>query len=331
MIITCPECGHQVSDQAKTCPSCGIEIAGKVTQNGQLRRPRKHRAGITALIVAFVIALIIVFLGFYFMRNQEQQNELRAYENAMRSSEPMVLQSFLDVYADAPKEHRDSIKIHLEAFKKIEADWSDALVNNTKFGFIRFLKLHPQSLYTIEANIKIDSLDWAKAITENTPEAFQSYLNEHADGAYYDEARAHFEQLEAQKLTPEDRQQVIQLFTTYFNAIAQKDENALSLTLEPVLRSFLHRPNATKDDVQQYMYKMHEEDITNMKFTPNNDWEIEKNDLGEGRYTYNVRFSVAQHIERTDEDRETSAVFRITAMVSPDGRISELNMKRSVQ
>ena len=32
MIIKCPECGHQVSDQAKTCPSCGIEIAGKITR-----------------------------------------------------------------------------------------------------------------------------------------------------------------------------------------------------------------------------------------------------------------------------------------------------------
>lgn len=31
-IIKCPECGHQVSDQAKTCPSCGIEIAGKITK-----------------------------------------------------------------------------------------------------------------------------------------------------------------------------------------------------------------------------------------------------------------------------------------------------------
>ena len=32
MIIKCPECGHQVSDRAKTCPSCGIEIAGKITR-----------------------------------------------------------------------------------------------------------------------------------------------------------------------------------------------------------------------------------------------------------------------------------------------------------
>ena len=32
MLIKCPECGHQVSDQAKTCPSCGIDIAGKITR-----------------------------------------------------------------------------------------------------------------------------------------------------------------------------------------------------------------------------------------------------------------------------------------------------------
>ena len=31
-IIKCPECGHQVSDQAPTCPSCGIVIAGRVTK-----------------------------------------------------------------------------------------------------------------------------------------------------------------------------------------------------------------------------------------------------------------------------------------------------------
>lgn len=30
-LISCPECGHQVSDQAAICPNCGIKIAGNVT------------------------------------------------------------------------------------------------------------------------------------------------------------------------------------------------------------------------------------------------------------------------------------------------------------
>ena len=377
MIIKCPECGHQVSDQAKTCPSCGIDIAGKITRcpdcgevifkeqsecpnchcsiNGAVaaiepahnrqpavseeeqapavapRRPRKRRAGVTALIVAFVIALIVVFLGIYFMKNQERQNEQRAYENAMRSSEPLVLQNFLDMYADAPVEHRDSVMIHLQAFKKIDTDWQDALVNNTKFGYERFLKNHPQSIYTVEAGIKIDSLDWVSAVAANTPEALRTYLDEHPDGAYFDEARAGCEKLEAQRLTPEDRQLVTQLFTAYFDALAKMDEAALSATLSPVLTSFLHRPNATKEDVYQYMRKIHESDIVRMAFTLNNDWEIEKKDMGEGRFAFAVKFTVAQSIERTDTERETSAVYKISAQVSPEGSISELNMKRSVQ
>lgn len=380
MIIKCPECGHQVSDQAKTCPSCGIDIAGKITRcpdcgeyifkeqsecpnchctiNGAsadsqpapvsatsspvqeqvsaekqppVRRPRHRRAGITALIVSFVIALIVVFLGVYFMKNQERQNEQRAYESAIQSSEPLVLQNFLDMYTDAPRAHCDSIMKRLEALKKVDSDWADAVVNNTKFAFERYMKLYPQSVHNVEAKIKIDSLDWVAATRENTAEAYLAYLNAHEDGAYYDEARINYENLEAQKVTAEDRLVVSQLFITYFNALAQMDEEALSATISPVLTSFLHRANATKADVLQYMQKIHEPDITRMEFTPNNDWEIEKQTMENDRFFYKVNFTVAQHMERTEEGRETSAVYKVTAQVSPDGRITELNMKRSVQ
>ena len=385
MLIKCPECGHQVSDQAKTCPSCGIDIAGKITRCpdcGEVifkeqprcpncrcsinaassdtfdmagryssrqpqppaviveqqeppvtpvpRRSRKRRVVIAAFVVSLVIALIVVFLGIYFVRNQEAQNELRAYENAAGSEEPLVLQNFLDLYVDAPKAHRDSIKIHLEALKRIDRDWSDALVNNSKTGYERFVKQHPNNVHNVEAAIKIDSLDWAAAQKENTSEAYQKYIASHQDGSYYDEARACYEQLEAQKVTQEDRLKVSQLFTTYFNALAQMDESALASTLAPVLTSFLHRQNATKEDVRQYMERLHEADITKMDFTPG-DWSIEKNSQGDGSYGYDVNFTVAQHIERTEEGRETRAVYKVTARVSAEGRITELNMKRSVQ
>lgn len=327
MLINCPECGHQVSDQAKTCPSCGIEIAGKVKSRPQ----RKHRTAITVLIVSFIVALILVLLGVYFVRNQEQQNEMRAYENAMKSSEPQILENYLDMYADAPASHRDSIRTHLEALRRADTDWADALVSNTRYAFERFLKLHPQSIHSVEADIKIDSLDWVAALNENTVEAFQAYLDRHNDGSYYDEARAKLEQLESQKLTPEDRQMVIQVCTAYFNALAQMDETALSATLAPVMTSFLHRANATKDDVIQYMQKLHEPDITRMEFTPNGDWNVEKLVLSEGRPLFKTTFTVAQHMERSDESRETSAVYKVTAVVTPDHLITELNMKRSVQ
>jgi hypothetical protein len=384
MIIKCPECGHDVSDQAKTCPSCGIDIAGKITRcpdcgevifkeqaecpvchcsiNGSStgtvsaqpvvvapteppvarpkeepqkpvapRRPRKRRAGVTALIIAFVLALIVVLLGLYFMKTQEQKNEQRAYENAITSSEPLVLQNFLDMYADAPRAHRDSIKTHLDALKRIDLDWRNALVNNTKIAFVQFKKRYPNSVHNVEADIKIDSLDWVAATTENTPEAYSKYLSEHDDGAYYDEAHANYERLEAQKVTPEDRLIVSQLFVTYFNALGHRDVTALTSTLAPVLTSFLHRSNATSDVVVQYMEKLYEDDITRIEFLTSDDWDIEKKELGENRYGYTVNFTVAERIERTDTERETSVSYKVTAQVSSEGRITELNMKRSVQ
>lgn len=327
MLITCPECGHQVSDQAKTCPSCGIEIAGKVNSRPQ----RKHRTAITVLIVSFIVALIVVLLCLYFVRNQEQQNEKRAYENAMKSSEPQILENYLSIYAEAPACHRDSIRSHLEALQRADSDWADALVSNTSYAFERFLKLHPQSIHSVEADIKIDSLDWIAALNENTIDAFQAYLNRHNDGSYYDEARAKLEQLESQKLSPDERQMVIQTCTAYFNALAQMDEAALSATLAPVMTSFLHRANATKDDVIQYMQKLHEPDINSMEFTPNGDWNVEKLVLSEGHILFKTTFTVAQNIERSDESRENSAVYKVTAVVNPDHLITELNMKRSVQ
>jgi len=38
-LIDCPECGHQVSDQADACPSCGRRLTDQITQlEGELAR-----------------------------------------------------------------------------------------------------------------------------------------------------------------------------------------------------------------------------------------------------------------------------------------------------
>ena len=249
MIIKCPECGHQVSDQAKTCPSCGIDIAGKITRcpdcgevifkeqaecpvchcsiNGSStgtvsaqpvvvapteppvarpkeelqkpvapRRPRKRRAGVTALIIAFVLALIVVLLGLYFMKTQEQKNEQRAYENAMMSREPAVLQNFLDMYIDASVAHRDSIKVHLEALKKIDRDWDNARISESKKTLQLFIERNPDNIHVREAQLLIDSLDFITAKIGNSLESFKKYMEEHEQGYYYDEAKMEYDKME---------------------------------------------------------------------------------------------------------------------------------------
>lgn len=242
-IIRCPECGHEVSDRAKTCPHCGVGIAGELatcpdcgeyilkdqpfcpnchcTINGAGETPqqpvtprpaplmdneaaeqkaaepkKKSNALKGLLVVAFVIALIVVLLGLYFYQRTEAQNEHRAYNNAMTSGEPAVLQNFLDLYTDAPKAHRDSIGIRLNELKKIDLEWAHAIATKNRAELDRYVHNHPGNVHVTEAQLVIDSLDFVSARTLATPEALRIYLEEHSDGSYYEEALRMKEQIE---------------------------------------------------------------------------------------------------------------------------------------
>ena len=245
MIIKCPECGHQVSDRARTCPSCGIDIAGKITRcpdcgeyifkdehecpnchcsinaSAEVSEPAQdalsspyaivpetpvipqpeppkkkgHKVLWSTIIVGFVIALIIVFLGIYFYQKSQQENELRAYENAMMSTEPAVLQNFLDMYIDASVAHRDSIKAHLEILKKVDRDWQNALASRSKATLQLFMDRNPENIHVTEARLMIDSLDFEAAKLEDTMDAYQKYMDGHQQGVYYDEAANAYDRL----------------------------------------------------------------------------------------------------------------------------------------
>lgn len=252
MIIKCPECGHQVSDRAKTCPSCGVDIAGKVTrcpdcgeyifkddhecpnchcsinaaasepetiaqstQNNPItptapiiptepeRQPPKkksHKGLWSAIIIAFVLALIIVFLGIYYVQKTQRENEQRAYENAMMSTEPAVLQNFLDMYIEAPVAHRDSIKVHLMALKKIDRDWDNARISQSKSALQLFIDRNPDNVHVREARLMIDSLDFITAKIGNSMESFKKYMEDHEQGYYYDEAKNEYDRLEEEMI-----------------------------------------------------------------------------------------------------------------------------------
>ena len=249
MIIKCPECGHQVSDRARTCPSCGIDIAGKVTRcpdcgeyifkddhecpnchcsiNAAASEPeitmpsapvnqaapvvpvdntpeppkkKGRKAFWSALIVGFVLALIIVLLGIYYAQKTQMQNELRAYENAMMSTEPAVLQNFLDMYIEAPVAHRDSIKVHLQALKKIDRDWDNARTSLSKSALQLFIDRNPDNVHVREARLMIDSLDFETAKMGNSMESFKKYMEDHQQGYYYDEAKNAYDRLEEEMI-----------------------------------------------------------------------------------------------------------------------------------
>jgi hypothetical protein len=160
----------------------------EIPQPEEPKQKKGHKILWSSIVVGFVIALIIVFLGIYFYQKSQQENEMRAYENAMMSAEPAVLQNFLDMYIDASVAHRDSIKAHLEIMKKIDRDWENAVASKSKSALQLFIDRNPDNIHISEARLIIDSLDFESAKLEDTMEAYQKYMDSHQQGAYYDEA-----------------------------------------------------------------------------------------------------------------------------------------------
>lgn len=323
-LIKCPECGNQVSDKAATCPHCGVAIAG---QTPVLRRRNSRNV----LIVAFVVSLVIVGVVAYFYTNAQEHNELDAWENAMRSSDEAVLQNYLDMYADAPQAHRDSIMSHLALLNKVDSEWQDALVNNSRMAFLAYLRKYPESIHKTEALLKLDSIDWADAVRADNMESYKKYISLHADGQYIDEAQMKLETLEKNDVTPADKQLVADVLTSFFDALGSRDEDALTMNIAVSMNSFLHKENATKLDVLKYMHRLYEPaDINNIQFRTNNDWLIEKTLQSDNSYIMSVEFSVDEKIDRNDTDKETFVSYKVKVRLTSEGKIKEMNMKRSV-
>lgn len=346
-IIKCPECGNPVSDKAPICPKCGVEIAGKIkpatttpppvpptSETDRPQRPdneKKKKDTKNLLIICLVIALVVCAAGFYFYHDAQAGKEQDEYEYAMRSSDPAVLQAYLDTFTDAPRAHVDSIQAHLTLLMQSDRDWTNALVSNSKSVFEDYLANHPNSPHKAEAEHKIDSLDWITASTTNTPDAYNSYLQRHPNGEYVDEAKDGIKNVNAKTVQPEEKTMIASLFRHFFQSINSRDETALTSACESIMTSFLGKSDATRSDVSTFLNKLWKDDITNMNWRINNDYSIDKKEVGEGEYEYTVKFSAVQLKESEDASKSGKSTFRISAKVSPNDKISSFNMVKILE
>ena len=351
-ITRCPQCGEIYFSDQDVCPNCNhanlsahetrgttntqatntvppaIPVTATQEQGatGQ-EQPAPKKKSHAALIVSFVLALIICAVSFYFYNQAKTSKETEAYEYAMTSSDPLVLQSFLDTYKDCPRAHRDSIQHHLNYIKQIDRDWQNAVASNSKAMLEDYIKKYPNSHNKVVAQRKIDSIDWALAKTLNTIEAFNEYAKEHPYGEHVDEANDKVQELNIKIVQPEEKEMVASVFRRFFQSINSRDEAALSSTVNDYLSSFLGKQDASKSDVVSFMYKLWKDDITNMNWRILNDYKIEKKPLGE-EMEYIVQFTASQKIDRSDETKETEAKYRIRSKISTDQKISEFNMTK---
>lgn len=293
-----------------------------------LKPEKKSKSG--TILLAFLFALAVCAVCFYFYQNAKDNKEMEAYTYAMKSSDPLVLQQYLDNYADAPEAHRDSIQSHLTMIKQVDQDWNNVLVSNSKSAILEYLDRHPDSPHKTEALHKVDSIDWADATTANTEDAYEAYLEEHANGEHVDEAKAEIKAQKAKTVQPEEKQMISGVFRNFFQSINSNDEERLTATVNNLMTSFLGKSAATKSDVITFLHKIYKENVTNMNWHILGDYKIDKKEIGDEEYEYTVNFSAIQKVDKNDGSSDENN-FKIKAKVDPEGKISEFNMTKILQ
>lgn len=356
-ITRCPQCGEIYFKDQDVCPNChhanfaahddvttdntasaaSVVVPGAMQQyadnttdnsaEGEKMPAEPKKKSHAAFIISFVLALIVCAVCFYFYNQAKTSKETEAYEYAMTSSDPLVLQSYLDTYKDGSRVHRDSIQHHLNYIKQIDRDWQNAVASNSKAMLEDYIKKYPNSHNKVIAQRKIDSIDWALAVNLNTIESYNEYAKAHPYGEHVDQANDKAQELNIKIVQPEEKEMVASVFRRFFQSINSRDENALSSTVSDFLTSFLGKQEASKSDVVSYMFKIWKDDIKNMNWRIMNDYKIEKKPVGE-EMEYVVQFTATQKIDREDVTKETEAKYRIKSKIGPEQKITEFNMTK---
>ena len=342
-IIKCPHCGNVYLKDQPTCPVChqsplastvatqqpAIPVQPQIQPSqsaaAEQQAPRKSNKN---KIIAIIIAVAIIIAGGYWYAssmNSLHGDEETAYVNAMNSSDPEVLQDYLDSFKDAPQEHIDSIQAHLEILKMNDTEWTNAIISNSKTALQQYIDNHPNSLHKTEALHKIDSIDWAQCSRQNTPEAYQAYLTEHSEGEHIVEAQEKLDKLDATTVGADDKQVVNSAFQQFFRGINNNDEMGITSAVSSTLH-FLTNPNATKQDVISFLHKLHKDDVRSLTWRANNDYNIKKKAMGYNTYEYDVEFTVDESVSYINSDNDKFNQYKVRGHVDSNGKISSLQL-----
>lgn len=352
-IIRCPECGQTYLSDETLCPFChnpspavkddeekasvtettqsqqnGNPDAAKTEASGDAVPKQEKKKSHVTLVVSFIFALAVAGVFWYYLDDANRQKEQHAYEYAVKSDDPMVLQQYLDSYKDFNEAHRDSVQSRLARIQKTDTEWMNAVVSGTRDALLQYIKDNPNSPHEAQARNKIDSIDFYVADKAKTMESYQAYLDEHPDGKYSDQAKNEIDAIKATTVLPEEEEMIKSSFTKFFQSINSRNTDGVISTMRSTLSSFLGKINAGIPEIEEFINRLYKSDITNMNWHILNDYKIRKSLTSEGEYEYEVEFSAEQNIERNDPSQPRYQKYKINAVVDSEGKISSFNMKK---
>ncbi len=198
-------------------------VDGGESGDGVKKRRRAERRSPWMVVLGCLIAVALVGGAGYYVLNADSESEQNAYRNAMESTASVVLRSYLDIYKDAPSEHRDSVIMRMRELLAIDEEWDSTVVRNTRADYEGFISRYPGNMHIAEALMRIDSLDWQRAEGLSTLEAYQAYISAHPDGIFVDLAHEEVIMLDVKSVSEEDVYRVKGVLAHYFKNLAAKE------------------------------------------------------------------------------------------------------------
>lgn len=342
-VVKCPDCGEIYFRNQMVCPACHRPTTSTPTQRPvpvrhtepvtPVAKPKPEpeldteKKSYTKIIVGLVIALVLCGGVAYYYNDLGRQEE-SDYVLAAQSTDPLVIEEYLNKYKDTNPEHRDSLQARLATIQQIDKEWTDVLMTGSRDQIEQYAKTHPNSPHKAEAMNKVDSMDFAHVNKDKTIDAFINYVKQHPNGRFVNDANAAIDAIKMTQLQPEETKMVKALFKKFFQSVNSRNEGGMLSTVADQLTSFLGQSSAGKADVATFLKKLYKSDITNMNWHIIDDYKIDKKAGTKGAADYIVQFTAEQNISRTDATQPTYNRYQISATVSSDGKISGLNMKK---
>lgn len=111
-MITCPECGREISDQAKSCPSCGAPAPSAVK--------KKNAAKIAAFRIILLVATVAVIAAAVWYsswsRAKAEQEEKERFESSEFYKEMQGIEDGIDEANKKTEEIQENIEKRNEQF-----------------------------------------------------------------------------------------------------------------------------------------------------------------------------------------------------------------------
>lgn len=360
-IIRCTECGEVYFAEDRLCPAChhlnGVarkqpsapvntlvstaketvsepKVAKKTaedngsntTDNGTQEGEKKGKS-YGALIVSFIFAAVICGAMFYFYSNSQSEKEEQEYELAIKSSDQLTLQAYLDKFKDNP-EHIKKIEDRLRMLQQLETDWENVLASDSYSAYVDYITNNPESSHRQVALNKIDSIDWATANSdkENIEANLSKYIAKHPDGNHVSDARAKIEEIKIERenttVSATEREMIVSLHVRFFQAINSRSDSNLRSTISNNMRSFNGKSGANADTAVEYMEKQYKNSSANFNWHIDKEsFDIKKNVTPEGEKTFDVTFNTTKKTDGNDGTK-TEEKHTVSTTVTSDFHLS---------